>query len=243
MLAMALVTVGVRRAVTENRAPARRQALMMADADDVVAVVGRIRAHDHQPGGARAPGGGQRIGQQLRRTPHGVGGAVAQSGGGDQRRRQRGRQHHEQGVEALHPGVAAPGTLLGVAIGLAHSVVDVDEHQPVGAGQQRGHRRQPSHQAGGHGVELADVTEGEPAQEGAQCGRGAGLLEQPRHAAMAQQVHVADRVRARDHARDQSGDLRGRVRAALPGQRETLDQQRRQSAPGRERHHRHQPGA
>jgi hypothetical protein len=31
------------------------------------------------------------------------------------------------------PGVAAPAALLGVAVGLAHGVVDVEEHQLVGA--------------------------------------------------------------------------------------------------------------
>jgi hypothetical protein len=86
------------------------------------------------------------------------------------------------------------------------------------------------------------MTEGEPAQEGAQRRRCADVVEDTAHAAVAQQVHVVDRVRARDHPRDQGEDLRGRVRGAFPGQGETFNQQRCQAAPVRERHHRHQPG-
>jgi hypothetical protein len=69
------------------------------------------------------------------------------------------------------------------------------------------------------------------------------VAQQPNHSAMAQQVHVADRVRARDHARHQREHLRGGVRAALGRDLQPLGQQRRQPAPGGQRQHRREPGA
>jgi hypothetical protein len=46
--------------------------------------------------------------------------------------------------------VAASGALLGIPVGLAHGVVEVDEHQLVGVGQDRGRGREPGQQPGGH---------------------------------------------------------------------------------------------
>jgi hypothetical protein len=153
----------------------------------------------------------------------------------------RGRHNREQRVDALDPGVAAPSALLGVAVGLAHGVVDIDEHQLIGAGEQRGHRRESGQQTGGHGIELADVAESEPAQERAQRRGCPHLVEHPVHAAVAQQINVGDRVRTRDHPADQGGDLCGGVRGALPGQGEPLDQQAGQPAASRQGHDRYQP--
>jgi hypothetical protein len=55
--------------------------------------------------------------------------------------------------------------LLGVAVGLAHGVVDVDVGQPFGAGQQRGVPGQVDQQPRRDRVELADMAERERAQE------------------------------------------------------------------------------
>ena len=63
--------------------------------------------------------------------------------GGDHRRRLVDSTVVISAVQPAPPGVAAPGALLGVAVGLAHRVVDVDVGQLVGAGQQRGRRGQP----------------------------------------------------------------------------------------------------
>jgi hypothetical protein len=43
---------------------------------------------------------------------------------------------------------------------------------------------------------------------------GPGPTEQPAHPPVAQQIHVGDRVRVRDHPRDQPGDLHLRVHPA-----------------------------
>jgi hypothetical protein len=87
---------------------------------------------------------------------------------------------------------------------------------------------------------LADVSEGERAQEHPQRGGGAHLIEQPRHPTVAQQVHVADRVRARDHPRDQREDLRCGVRTGLARDAQPVGQQLRQPAPGGQGDHRRQ---
>ena len=97
--------------------------------------------------------------------------ALPQPGGGDHRRRVRGGDDAQQRVESLHPGVAAPGAVLGVAVGLAQGVIDVDVGQLVGTDQQRRQRGQADQQPGGDRAELADVAEGEAAQERAQRGR------------------------------------------------------------------------
>ena len=70
--------------------------------------------------------------------------------------------------QALDAGVAAPGALLGIAISRPHGVVDVDERDLIGAGQDRGRTGQPGEEPGGHGVELADVTEAQQPQKRAQ---------------------------------------------------------------------------
>ena len=132
---------------------------------------------------------------------------------------ERGRGHgREQRVQALRPGVAAAGALLGVAVGLPHGVIDVEVGQLVGAEQQRSPRGQIGQQPGRDRVELPDVAEGERAQERAQRRRRPHPGEQPVHPAVPQQVHVVDGVRAGDHAGDQRGDLRLGVRARRPRQ-------------------------
>jgi hypothetical protein len=109
--------------------------------------------------------------------------------------------------------------------------------------QDRGRRGESGQQPGGDRVQLADVAEGEPAQERAQRRGRAHVVEQPGHPAVAQQAHIADRVRAGDHARDQREDLRRGVRAARRRDPHPLGQQGRQPTPGGQRHHRREAAA
>jgi hypothetical protein len=139
-----------------------------AGGDDVVAVVGRVRPHQHRRGRAAANDGGQGIGEQPGGAAGGVGRSFPQPCRGDQRRRAGGGDDGEQRVQPFHPGVAAPSALLGVPVGLAHGVVDVDDHELVGAGPYRHRAGQCGQQPGGDRVELADMAEGEQPQEAAQ---------------------------------------------------------------------------
>jgi hypothetical protein len=132
-----------------------------AGVDDVVAVERRVRAHHHQPDRPGPAGASEGVGEQFRRAAHRVRRPLAQPGGGDQRRGQRHADRGQQCVESVDPGVAAPGALFGVAVGLAHRVVQIQERDLVGAGQDRGRGGEPGQQPGGHGVELADMPEGE----------------------------------------------------------------------------------
>jgi hypothetical protein len=116
-------------------------------------------------------------------------------------------------VQAANAGVAAAGALVGRAVGLPHRVIDIDIRQPVGADHKRRPAGQTDQQPGRDRVELADVPEGEPAQERAQRRRRPDTAEQSVRRAVPQHRHVIDAIRAADHPRDQRGDLRCRVRA------------------------------
>jgi hypothetical protein len=83
------------------------------------------------------------------------------------------------------------------------------------------------------------MPEREAAQERPKRRRRIGAGEQPGHAAVPQQVHVLDAVRAGDHARDQCGDLRPGVRAAIGRHRHVLVDPAAQPRPlgqGQDRH-------
>jgi len=121
-------------------------------------------------------------------------------------------------ISAFHPGVAVPGALLGVAVRRLDGVIDVDERQHIGAGQHRRLRGEPGQQPGGDRVELADMTEGEGAQQRPQRRRRPDPAEQPAHPAVPQHIHVRDRVRADHHPGDQRRHLQVRIPATLPRQ-------------------------
>ncbi|MDD9208149.1 hypothetical protein PU560_17000 [Georgenia sp. 10Sc9-8] len=74
---------------------------------------------------------------------------------------------------------------------------------------------QAQQEPGGHGVDLADVSEGEGPQEGAQRRGGVAAVEDLAHGAVVQQGHVLDAVRARGHARYQRGELQPGVGALV----------------------------
>lgn len=66
-------------------------------------------------------------------------------------------------------------------------------------------------EAGGDRVELSDVAEGERAQERSQSRGRVDTVEEVLHAAVAEDVHVIDRVSPGGHSRDQGGQFRGWV--------------------------------
>ena len=99
-----------------------------------------------------------------------------------------------------------------VAVDFDDGVVNIDEDIPAG-GSRGGYQGWSLHcqvdqEPGGHGIQLTDMSEGEGPEEGSQ-GRGCvDPVKQSAHPAVAQQVHVVDRVGPCDHAGDQGGDLR-----------------------------------
>jgi hypothetical protein len=96
-----------------------------------------------------------------------------------------------------------------------YRVVDVDHHSTTSVRRsgQRHLGSQPDQEPGGHRIELADMAEGERAQERTQRRGRVGVGEDPDYPAMSKQCHVIDAFRVRDHPRDQRGDLQPGVRA------------------------------
>jgi hypothetical protein len=90
-------------------------------------------------------------------------------------------------IEAPDLRVAVLGALLPGAEDCLDRVVDVEHDQLIASGQQpRNGLGQADNRPGGDCVELADVAEGERAQERSQRRRGAHLTEHLAHAAVAQ---------------------------------------------------------
>jgi len=206
-------------------------------------VEGAVGAQHNQPGAVQpASAGGlrglERVGDQPGSPPGRVGAALAEPGRADHRSGQRSAHDRDQRVQALHPGVAEPGALLGVAVGRPDRVVDIDVGELVRTGQQRAAVGQFAEHAGGDAIELADMTESERPQERPHRRGAPNPAEQPVHPAVPQQVHVIDAVRASDHPRDQTRDLQVRVRATPGGQRQLGCDQLGQAATLRQRDHR-----
>src|SRR5660398_224464 len=112
MLAIAVLTAGLLRAVMENRAPARRAAAATFAAASASATSrGAPRAEFVEPFRSRVA--------TITGAAKGLL-TVASSA-----------------FQALHPGVAVAGALLGVAVRGFHGVVDIDIGDPVRPGQQR----------------------------------------------------------------------------------------------------------
>ena len=121
----------------------------------------------------------------------------------------------QQRVVAEPPGVAIGGALLVVAVDLADGGVQVDGGRPIartGAGRPRPLKGQL-----GEPVELADVAEGEAAQEGPQRGGGHDpVAEHPCGGTTAQQVGVVDAVGPGNHRVDEGCELAAGVGRAWP---------------------------
>ena len=169
MVAIAALTLGSRRTVTDTSAPAADRG-----ADRGAPVERRVGPQQRLAPCRRpcsvltvlsasatsrfAPRGDPH--EPLRSRCATTTGAAAGGGDGGQQR-----------VQAADPGVAEPGALLGVPVDLDDRVVDIDQHptarcrSPATSGAWRG---QAGQEPGGDRVELADVAEGERAQERAQ---------------------------------------------------------------------------
>lgn len=102
-------------------------------------------------------------------------------------------------------------------------VVNINVDVVVGVmGNQRGVGTQAGQGAGGDGIELANMAEGECPQEGTQ-GRGRVSAGEERvHAAVAQQGHVVDGIGTGDHSRYQRGHLRSCIGAFVCGHGEVF---------------------
>jgi len=87
------------------------------------------------------------------------------------------------------------------------------------------------------------MTKRELAQERPQRRRCPDALEHAVHAAVAQQVHVLDRVRASDHPCHKRQQLQPRVRALATWHRQMLIGQLAQTSAGRQRGDRDKPRA
>jgi len=211
--------------------------------DHLGAVERRVRPQHQQPARARLVRRDQGVGDEAAGASGAIGRSLAQPGSGDHRRRGRRGDDRQQRVQALDPGVAAAGALLGVAVGLAQRVIHIDVGQLVGAGQQRRLTGQVDQQPRRHGVELTDMTEGERAQERPQRRRRPDPGEQPLHRTVPQQAHVLDRVRAGDHPRNQSRDLQMGIDTARPTQVHMLADQALQLGPLRQAQDRRQASA
>ena len=126
---------------------------------------------------------------------------------------------------------------------LDDGVVEVDQDAAVDPVQHRSVGVQPLQQTRCHGVELADMTEGERPQERAQ-GRGRIRSgEHLAHRAVAQQRHVGDAVRAGHHAGDKGTHLPPGIGALVGRHAEVAISQAGQLTPAGQCGHRHQPGA
>jgi len=134
--------------------------------DHVMAVEGTVSAQNDQPSAARAARAGglgrvERVGDQPGRATSGVGAALTEPGRADHRRGQRCAHGRDQRVQSFHAAVAEAGTLLGVAVGRLHRVINVDVGDLVGAGEQRCPAAEFGEHRGRDTVELPDVPEGE----------------------------------------------------------------------------------
>jgi hypothetical protein len=112
-------------------------------------------------------------------------------------------------------GVAVCGALLVVAVHLSDGGLQVDRHQPItGSGTSP---PRPGQHLLGQAVELADMPEGEGAQQGPQGGgRHDPMAEHLAGGAAAQQVGVVDTAPTRDHGVDQGQQLAPRMGGASP---------------------------
>jgi len=125
--------------------------------------------------------------------------------------------------------------------------VDVHERPLVDTGQHPGAVDQGQQVPPLHRLQLADVTAGELAQQGAQRGRRVHPTEQPVRPARADHVQVADAVRAGQQPADDRRQLRCRVGRTgsdhLAGEPHMLVQQFRQAGLLGQFQHRDKPGA
>ncbi len=207
---------------------------------DRVLVVGAVGAHRDRPGGPGPAGGGQAVTDQARPAVGRGHIAPPQPGADDHRGRHRCRERRDLRIQALDLGVPVGRTLLGVAVGAADRVVDIEVGHLIGTGQDRRVPGEAGQEPGGHRVQLPHMPERVGPQVRTQRGRRPHPGEQPGHATVAQQSHVLDAVRARDHPGHQGRDLHMHVRSRRPGHAQVLGGQVGQASPLGQRHRRYQ---
>src|SRR5699024_2679074 len=110
--------------------------------------------------------------------------------------------------------------LLRRGVNIDDGVVDIDEdHRSLCrllvGGQQWCVFVEVGQEAGGDRVELPNVAEGERTQKRTQRRGGVDTVEQVCHAAVAEKVHVIDRVSPGGNSADEGGEFRGWVRAFI----------------------------
>ena len=213
MASIAVVTRRFRLRVSENSTRSSRQAPITF----LRAERGVAPGHERRVRVDRS-GGGDRLLELAGGATPGAGLAAAQPRLGDHRRRGRSGQRGDQRGQPLAQqrapgdlGVPERGALFLVPVDRAQQRVDVQKHPLVAAGQQRGARRERDQMRAGHCGELVGMPEGELAQKDPHCRGRVHLVEHPGRAAGAQQVRIIDAVRAAHHARDDRGQLPGRV--------------------------------
>ena len=172
--AIAALTLGSVRTVTEKYAPARRTAPANAAEEN---------AEPPAPPGSGAPrgaGGGHRCRGERRGAPRRSRVAAAQPGAGDhgcgQRRADRRGQRVQPPDQQAFPldlRMAERRALLGAPVDTLLRRVDIKERHRVLAGQQRRPAGQIRQQQAAHLLQLQHVPPGERPQERAQRGRGA----------------------------------------------------------------------
>jgi hypothetical protein len=129
-------------------------------------------------------------------------------------------------------------------VDLDDGVVDIDQHRArvLQGAEQPAVLGEVEQEPGGHGVGLADVAEGERAQERAQRRGGVAGGQDRAHPAVPEQGHVIDAVGAGDHARHQRGQLQAGVGALVRRHAHPLVGQLAQPSPPGQGHHRDQTG-
>jgi len=117
--------------------------------DGAAPVIRRVHSHQHARLGAQqALGLLDRITDQPLRAPGGVARTLAQPLSDDHRGGRVGGQRGQQRVEAADPGVAEPGSLLGVPVDLDDGVVDIEQCISRAGGAGTGRRTQQSGEPG-----------------------------------------------------------------------------------------------
>jgi hypothetical protein len=122
--------------------------------------------------------------------------------GDDDRRCLLGSDGRDQCVQAADAAVSEARTLFTRPKHLDDRVVDVHHDPPVDPVDHRSSVGEAGQESGGDGVELADVPEGEGAQERSHGGRRRAWRDLA-HGAVPQQHQVIDAVRTSHHTRDQ----------------------------------------
>ena len=161
--------------------------------DDVAAVVRRVRPQHQQPAHAARAAGLERVGDQPGGAAGGVRRSLPQPGRDDHRRRRGVETVASSAFKPFDAGVAVAGALLGVAVGRADRVIDVEVASPrrrsaiIGACRARPAVSRAATASSWRTCPNANARRNVPSVDGART----PVNNRP-IAAVAQQVHVLD---------------------------------------------------